>query len=44
MIGRQWTRCCSRMERVLAKSEDWMPNAWIFYLLVLTGAGAGARR
>ena len=42
VIGRQWTRCCSRMERVLVKSEDWMPHTWAVDLLVLSGAGADA--
>ena len=42
MIGRQWARCCGRMERVLVKSEDWMPDTWVSYLLILSGAGAGA--
>ena len=40
MIGRQWTRCRGRMERVLVKSEDWMPDSWVLYSLVLSGAGA----
>ena len=29
-------------ERVLVKSEDWMPDTWVSCLLVLSGAGAGA--
>ena len=39
---RQWTRCCSRMERVLVTGEDWTPDIWVSYLLGLSGAGAGA--